>query len=57
MTAPSVGAYAAAIERLLGDDALRTRLAEGALRTRENVLRESALEAGAAAWRSALRGL
>jgi glycosyltransferase involved in cell wall biosynthesis len=55
--APGVAAYAAAIERLLGDDELRARLAEGALRTRERVLGESSLEAGAAAWRAALRGL
>lgn len=57
LSAPSIAAYAAAIERLLGDEALRARLAAGALRTREAVLRESSLEAGATSWRTALRGL
>jgi len=54
---PTLASYAAAIERLLGDDGLRAKLAAGALRTREQVLRESSLEAGATAWRAALRGL
>jgi glycosyltransferase involved in cell wall biosynthesis len=54
---PSVAGFAEAFERLLGDDRLHARLASGALRTRERILRESSVEASAAVWRAALAGL
>jgi glycosyltransferase involved in cell wall biosynthesis len=54
---PSSASFAAAFRRVAGDPGLYARLAKGALATRERILRESSLEASAAAWRGALAGL
>ena len=50
---PTAGAFAEAIDRLLGDAALRQRLAEGCLALRDQFRRDYGMEAAVAEWRKA----
>jgi len=50
---PTPPAFAEAIDRLLGDHALRARLSEGCLAMREQFRRDYGMEAAVAEWRRA----